>query len=106
MIEKEKLFCAIGDEPIQMIEASEYINNLFNESTGFERCVSELVNNDSWADFKHSVSSPSLFCQKRLFEVNVKVKPTKVGEQILVDILDSAGSEDVFYLKISFNYKC
>ena len=70
MIEKEKLFCAIGDEPIQMIEASEYINNLFNESTGFERCVSELVNNDTWADFKHSVSSPSLFCQKRLFEIN------------------------------------
>ena len=105
MIEKEKLFCAIGDEPIQMIEASEYINNLFNESTGFERCVSELVNNDSWADFKHSVSSPSLFCQKRLFEVNIKIKPTKVGEQILTDILDSAGSEDVFYLKISFKHR-
>ena len=105
MIEKENLFCAIGDEPIQMIEVSKYINNLFNESTGFERCVAEPINNDTWIDFKHTVGSPSLFCQKRLFEINLRVKPTKVGEQILADILDSFKSEDVFFLKILFKQR-
>jgi len=105
VIEKEKLFCAIGDEPIQIIEASKYINNLFNESTGFERCVSAPASNDTWIDFKHNVSSPSLFCQKRLFEIDIKVKPTKLGEQILSDILDSAESGDVFYFKISFKHR-
>ena len=105
MIEKENLFCAIGDEPIQMIEVSKYINDLFNESTGFERCVAEPINNDTWIDFKHSVGSPSLFCQKRLFEINLRVKPTKVGEQILADIFDSFKSEDVFFLKILFKQR-
>ncbi len=105
MIGKEKLFCAIGDEPVQIIEASKYINNLFNESTGFERCVSEPANNDTWIDFRNRVGSPSLFYKKRLFEIDIKVKPTKVGEQILGNILESDESEDVFYLKISFKHK-
>ena len=64
MIEKENLFCAIGDEPIQMIEVSKYINDLFNESTGFERCVAEPINNDTWIDFKHTVGSPSFFVKR------------------------------------------
>ena len=48
---------------------------------------------------------PSLFCQKRLFEINLRVKPTKVGEQILADIFDSFKSEDVFFLKILFKQR-
>jgi len=105
VIEKEKLFCAIGDEPIQMIEVSKYINELFNDSTGFERCVAEPINNDNWVDLKHTVDSPSLFCQKRLFEIVLRVKPTKVGEQILSEIFDSSKSEDVFFLKILFKQR-
>lgn len=105
MIEKKNLFCVIGDEPIQMIEVSKYINDLFNESTGFERCVAEPVNNDTWIDFKHTVGSPSLFSQKRLFEINLRLKPTKVGEQILSDIFDFSNSEDVFFLKILFKQR-
>ena len=74
MVKKNKFYCAMGDEPVQMIEASNKIKVLFCQNDEYERCVLEPITNDDWHALKCRVNSPSLFNEKRLFEINIKNK--------------------------------
>ena len=105
MVEKNKFYCAMGDEPVQMIEASNEIKVLFCQNDEYERCVLEPITNDDWHALKCRVNSPSLFSEKRLFEINIKNKPLKAAEQVLSEIIEFSESEDVFFFRISFRYK-
>lgn len=104
MRNNQTFFCAIGEEPIQMIEVTNEIRSRFNEEKGFERCPIEITNNDDWHAFKHKLSSPSLFSTRRLFEISIKNKPTKMGEKTLSEVIAASGSGDIFFLKIILSY--
>ncbi|MFT5131601.1 MAG: DNA polymerase-3 subunit delta [Gammaproteobacteria bacterium] len=88
-----------GDEPLQMLEASDFIRRAARQEGCEERSVLDVGKGFDWNLLSQVSANLSLFASRRLIELRLgSQKPGKEGADALVDYISQNNSEDVLLM--------
>ena len=88
-----------GDEPLQMLETTDFIREKAREHGCEERLVLEVGRDFDWTSLATSNAEMSLFASRRLIELRMgEAKPGKEGGAALVDYVSANTSDDVLLI--------
>lgn len=91
-----------GDEPLQVLEASDAVRRAAREHGIAERVVLEVDPGFEWATLAYHGDSPSLFATRRLIELRLgERKPGREGERALQAFCERQAKSDVFLVTLS-----
>lgn len=88
-----------GDEPLQMLEATDFIRQSAREQGCEERLVLDVGKDFDWGSLAGSGAEMSLFSSRRLIELRLgEQKPGKEGGAALQDYISDRESDDILLI--------
>jgi len=94
-----RVYYISGDEPLQMLEASDLLRRSARQLGCEERTVLEVVKGFDWNRLRQVSANLSLFASRRLIELRLgEHMPGKDGANALVDFVAQTDCEDVLLM--------
>jgi DNA polymerase-3 subunit delta len=88
-----------SDEPLQMLEASDFIRRAARENGCDERSVLDVGKGFNWNQLSQVSANLSLFASRRLIELRLgNQKPGKEGANALVEYVSQIQNEDILLI--------
>lgn len=99
---KEKIFPVYlisGDEPLQVMEATDFVRSTCKGQGYIEREVFDVDANFDWQMFEEAAASLSLFATRRILDVRLPTaRPGKQGSQVIQHYLDRLPEDTVLLI--------
>ena len=90
------VYLVCGDEPLQVMEATDLIRSSCREQGYAEREIFEVDASFEWQDFSDEAASMSLFSTQRILDVRLPSgKPGKQGSQAIKQYLDNPAEDTI-----------
>jgi len=96
-----KVFLLTGDEPFQLMEASDAIRAYAAQEAYLERDILHADNSFNWSELTGVSNSLSLFSEKKFIDLRIETKtPGKAGSQAIRDYMERVPEDKILLIQI------